>query len=88
MAEYFSRQETVSLSMGQIFEKIINNNYWYLLFNNEGDTQAEILLLSGMFSGAGFLGFFTHGARRSVIFVKLIKQGNSTTEVKSNYGRN
>ncbi len=64
-----------------VFEKIKGSTDWDVIFENKSPEQGEILLLTGMFSGAGFLGLFQHGARKSLVFVKLIKLSSSTTEV-------
>ena len=40
--------------------------------------QAELVCLTGMFSGAGILALTSHGARKALVFIKLISSGPST----------
>jgi hypothetical protein len=81
MADYFKRKESIPVGISEVFERIRNSTDWDVLFTNQTTEQAEILLLTRMFSGAGVIGLLSHGARKSLVFVKLMKLDSTTTEV-------
>lgn len=79
MTEYFQKTGDIPLDISNLFKKLREFSGWTLLYSNKTPEQAEILLLTGMLSGAGVIGLFTHGARKSLVFIKLIKTGENTT---------
>jgi len=99
MVDKNSGEITVNMSVGDALAKIKNNvnKDWDLLFQNTTGNEAELLYLSGMFSGAGVLALFTHGARKSIVFIKMIGgdkgtkiiiiTGGSETFIGADWGR-
>ena len=84
MAETYEKTETVPMDLGSAYLKLVTERdpmlvtNWKVLFSNRSDDQAEVLYLTGMFSGAGILGLWNHGARKSLVFVKLYGRGRET----------
>ncbi|MCK4491481.1 MAG: hypothetical protein KAU03_02575 [Candidatus Altiarchaeales archaeon] len=80
MVDHYKREEEVSMNISEAYEKIREFRDWNTLYANETPEQAEILLLTTMFSGAGVMRYFAHGAKKSLVFIKLIKTGNTSTK--------
>jgi len=81
MVEYFKEEVEVDMAISDVMATIKSNkkNDWQILFENvSGDEQGELVFLSGMFSGAGALALMSHGARKALIFIKLISVNKGT----------
>ena len=84
MAESFDRKGTIPKDLDSVYYELVTARDpmymkdWQVLFSNKSEDQAEVLFLSGMFSGAGFLGLWQQGARKSLVFVKLYREGKET----------
>ncbi len=82
MVEYDKKSKLVKKNIKEVYNKIKETlGEWELLFENRAEDQAELLYLVGMFSGAGVLAFIQHGARKAILFVKLFKRDENSTEV-------
>lgn len=73
----------VNMELNKVFQMIKYklSREWELIFENITNDQAELLYLSGMFSGAGIHALLIHGARKSIVFIKLFKKEEGKTEV-------
>ncbi|MFH1447938.1 MAG: hypothetical protein ABIG39_03675 [Candidatus Micrarchaeota archaeon] len=78
MAESHERKEIVPFDLETVYVKLKTQPDWKLLFENKSKDEAEMVFLTGMFSGGGFLGLFSHGARKSMVFAKLFRKSNQT----------
>jgi len=83
MAEINKKREIVDVDIDNAYNKIKSHlaNDWGLVFENKSGKQAELMYLTGMFSGAGVLGLFSHGARKSLLFIKLVAHTGTETEI-------
>ncbi len=83
MAEYFSIEKKLLLHMQDIMERLKSRapDGWNLLYENVYGQQAELLYLTGMFSGAGLLSLVSHGARKALLFIKLVGTTTGTRMV-------
>jgi len=78
MAEAYRIDETIGASVSDAYNTIKRNIDWNLEFEHISGKEAELVYLTGMFSGARVLALWSHGARKALVFIKLIESGSST----------
>ena len=78
MAEVYKREVVINYSVTQAFHEIKKRIDWPLHFENLGRNHADLVYLTGMFSGARILALSSHGARKALVFVKLIETTGGT----------
>ena len=79
MAEAYKREEVVKVPFNQVFDTIKRGTDWTLEYENNSGKEGELVYLTGAFSGAGLLALGSHGARKSLVFVKIKETSYGTS---------
>jgi len=82
MVNYYKEEKNYQATHGKIMEKIrAELKDWEELYSEINEGDAEVLYLTGMFSGAGLIGLTRHGARKALLFIKIKQISEGTSKV-------
>ncbi len=84
MADFFEHSKAYAMRPMQILSELETGlNGWRRIHHDVSDNLTVLVYLTGMFSGAGFLGLFSHGARKSLVLIKIEKLDDEHSRVYS-----